>query len=192
MLYHSEHEWSHGYQWGTRSYLDSGGSTGCISQSWLKAEVIAILLRMQTWPTSFISSVKTVSMPWTKVKIERWKIVSVDIWDEGLSTNKWPGHLKTKMLKTKNENLTFLNIVSISTRDLLLRTRIGSHTLYISFESYKSQRSAFDGERYHSEEWKSHKRMRAFTVNVLSQSSSTSPQYHTYDVFWFRNWIGLN
>ena len=147
---------------------------------------------MQTWHRLQSSSVKTVYIPWTKGMIESRRIMSDDILDVGLNTNKWPGYLKTKMFKNDFENLTFLNIVSISTRCLLLRTKIGSHTLYISFESYKSQRSAFDGERYHSEEWKSHKRMRAFTVNVLSQSSSTSPQYHTYDVFWFRNWIELN
>ena len=96
--------------------------------------------------------------------------MSVDIWCIGLSTKKWPGYLKTKMLKIAYENLTFLNIVSISTRDLFFQVWIGSYDKYISFGLNKSSRSAFDGERYHSNEWKSHKWMKSFVENVLSLS----------------------
>ena len=79
------------------------------------------------------------------------------------------------MLKNDYENLTFLNSSSISIRDLLLRTRIGSHTLYISFESYKGHRSASAEERYHFKEGKSEIGMRALGVIALTQTSSSPP-----------------
>ena len=147
---------------------------------------------MQTWPRLQSSSVKTVSIPWTKGMIESRRIMSDDILDVGLNTNKWPGYLKTKMLKNDYENLTFLNSSSISIRDLLLRTRIGSHTLYISFESYKGHRSASGEERYHFKEGKSEIGMRALSVIPLTQTSSSPPQYHLIKTYWFRNSKGTN
>ena len=87
------------------------------------------------------------------------------------------------MLKNDYENLTFLNSSSISIRDLVLRTRIGSHTLYISFESYKGHRFASGEERYHFKEGKSEKGMKAFIVVLLSQTSSPPTLYHQFEAF---------
>jgi hypothetical protein len=87
------------------------------------------------------------------------------------------------MLKNDYENLTFLNSSSISIRDLVLRTRIGSHTLYISFESYKGHRSASGEERYHFKEKKSEKGMRALSVGLLTQTSSPPTLYFRFETF---------
>ncbi len=155
MLYHSEQERSQVCQWGTKLYLDPRGIDGVSAEVDWSLPVTSILLRMQTCLTLQSTSVKTVYMPWTKVMIESRGIMSVDIWGAGLSTNKWPGYLKMKMLKNDYENLTFLNSTSNSIRDQSLRSLRGSYDLYISFESYKSHRSAFDEEWYDSKEWKS-------------------------------------
>ena len=156
MLYHSDQERSHGSQRGTRSYLDLRGIDRVSAEVDWSLPVTSILFRMQTWYTLQSSSVMTVSMPWTKAKIESRRIMNVDIWCIGFSRNKWPGYLKMKMLKNDYVNLNFLNITSISTRYLFLRSLRGSIYQCISFESYKNPWSAFDGERYDFKEWKSH------------------------------------
>ena len=173
MLYHSEQERSHGSQRGTRSYLDPRGIDRVSAEAVWNLSVTLILLRMQTWHTLQSSSVKTVSMPWTKVKIESRRIMSDDIWDVGLITNKWPWYQKTNRFKNDYVNLTFLNITSISSRNLFLRSLRGSNNQSISFESYKSSKSAFDEERYDFKEWKSENWRKAFSVKVLSQTSSS-------------------
>ena len=157
MLYHSEQERSQGSQRGTRSYLDPRGIDRVSAEAVWNLSVTLILLRMQTWHTLQSSSVKTVSMPWTKVKIESRRIMSDDIWDVGLITNKWPWYQKTNRFKNDYVNLTFLNISSISSRNLFLRSLRGSNNQCISFRSHKSSKSAFDGEMYDFKKWKSWK-----------------------------------